>query len=77
VTSADVLVRLRVARRQHEHTGSLIRSARSHRAANGDAVHAGKHDIQNYKIEAIGPHAIQRRAPIRDLLGLEARQREM
>jgi hypothetical protein len=74
---SDHLVRLRVARRQHQHTRSLVRSAGPDRAANGDAIHAGKHDVQDHQVESIGPHQVQRRAPIRDLLGLEPRQRQM
>ena len=42
-----------------------------------DAVHAGQHDVQHNQVEPIGPQAIQRRVPIRDLLGLEPRQRQM
>ena len=71
------LLRLGVASRQHEHARSLIRPARPQRAAQRDAVHAGKHDVQHHQIEPIGAQAIQRRVSIRDLFGLEPRQRQM
>ena len=74
---ADDLVEFGVASRQHEHAGSLVRTARPQRAAHGDTVHAGEHDVQHDQVEPIGTQALQRRASIRDLFGLEPRQREM
>ena len=74
---SQYLVALFAPRRQHQHRDILVGPAPANRADDGDAVHAGEHQVEDDQVVRRRAQPIQGLAPIRDGRGLQALETEV
>ena len=71
------LVRLGIARREHQNRCCLVRPRGANCTAQRHAVEAGQHHVQEDDVERFLARTIERDTPVTDLLELESGKLEM